>query len=77
MSGSRSTNTVVVGGGHSGLAMSKRLSVLGIDHVVLEKGEVAASWRTPTMGLVHPADPELADLRFPGSATRATIPTGS
>ncbi|MGD0593658.1 MAG: NAD(P)-binding domain-containing protein [Acidimicrobiales bacterium] len=46
MSGSRSTNTVVVGGGHSGLAMSKRLSVLGIDHVVLEKGDVADSWRS-------------------------------
>lgn len=46
MSGSRSTSTVIVGGGHSGLAMSKRLTDRGIDHVVLEKGEVAASWRT-------------------------------
>ena len=45
MTGSRSTDAVVIGGGHSGLAMSRQLSVLGIDHVVLEKGEVAASWR--------------------------------
>ena len=37
---------VVVGGGHNGLAMSKRLSDRGIDHVVLERGEVANSWRT-------------------------------
>ncbi|MGQ0830357.1 MAG: NAD(P)-binding domain-containing protein [Microthrixaceae bacterium] len=36
--------TVIIGGGHSGLAMSKRLSDRGIDHVVLERGEVASSW---------------------------------
>lgn len=46
MSGARSTTAVVIGAGHSGLAMSRRLSVLGVDHVVLEKGEVAASWRS-------------------------------
>jgi putative flavoprotein involved in K+ transport len=37
---------VIVGGGHNGLAMSKRLADHGIDHVVLEKGEVANAWRT-------------------------------
>lgn len=37
--------TVIIGGGHSGLAMSKRLSDRGIDHVVLEQGEVASAWR--------------------------------
>jgi putative flavoprotein involved in K+ transport len=37
---------VIVGGGHNGLAMSKRLSDRGVDHVVLERGEVANSWRT-------------------------------
>lgn len=36
---------VIVGGGHNGLAMSRRLSDRGIDHVVLERGEVASSWR--------------------------------
>src|SRR5688500_185948 len=38
--------TVVVGGGHSGLAMSSRLSDRGVDHVVLERDDVASSWRT-------------------------------
>lgn len=38
------TTAVIIGGGHSGLAMSKRLSDRGIDHVVLEQGEVASSW---------------------------------
>lgn len=42
----RSITVVVVGGGHSGLAMSKRLSDRGVDHVVLERWEVASSWRT-------------------------------
>jgi putative flavoprotein involved in K+ transport len=42
----RRTTVVVVGGGHNGLAMSKRLSDRGIDHVVLERGELAHSWRT-------------------------------
>jgi putative flavoprotein involved in K+ transport len=38
-------DVVVVGAGHSGLAMSRRLSRLAIDHIVLERGEVANSWR--------------------------------
>lgn len=38
-------DVIVVGAGHSGLAMSKRLNELSIDHVVLERGEVGNSWR--------------------------------
>ena len=37
---------VIVGAGHAGLAMSHRLTERSIDHVVLERGEVANSWRT-------------------------------
>ena len=37
---------VVVGAGHCGLAMSRHLAARSIDHVVLERGEVANSWRT-------------------------------
>jgi putative flavoprotein involved in K+ transport len=37
---------VVIGAGHAGLAMSRRLTERSIDHVVLERGEVANSWRT-------------------------------
>jgi putative flavoprotein involved in K+ transport len=42
----RRTTTVVVGAGHSGLAMSRCLAERSVDHVVLERGEVAHSWRT-------------------------------
>lgn len=40
------TTTVVIGAGHCGLAMSRCLTDRAIDHVVLERGEVANSWRT-------------------------------
>jgi putative flavoprotein involved in K+ transport len=40
------TTAVVVGAGHAGLAMSRCLAERSIDHVVLERGEVANSWKT-------------------------------
>jgi putative flavoprotein involved in K+ transport len=48
---------VVVGAGHAGLAMSRRLTERSIDHLVLERGEVAHSWRTqrwPSLRLLTP-----------------------
>ena len=48
---------VVVGAGHAGLAMSRRLTERSIDHVVLERGDVANSWRTqrwPSLRLLTP-----------------------
>ena len=38
-------HTVVIGGGHTGLAMSYCLSQLGVEHLVLERGEVGQRWR--------------------------------
>ena len=43
---SRRVTAVVIGGGHCGLAMSRCLSERAIDHVVLERGTVANSWKT-------------------------------
>jgi putative flavoprotein involved in K+ transport len=51
------TTAVIVGAGHSGLAMSRRLTERSIDHLVLERGEVANSWRTgrwPSLRLLTP-----------------------
>ncbi|HEX5950615.1 MAG TPA: NAD(P)/FAD-dependent oxidoreductase [Actinomycetota bacterium] len=39
------TDVVVVGGGQAGLAVSHELTDLGVEHVVLERDEVASSWR--------------------------------
>jgi putative flavoprotein involved in K+ transport len=40
------TTTVIIGAGQAGLAMSRCLTGRGIDHVLLERGEVANAWRT-------------------------------
>ncbi len=39
-------NTAIIGAGQSGLAMSNQLSQRGVGHVILERGQIANSWRT-------------------------------
>jgi putative flavoprotein involved in K+ transport len=39
-------DTVVIGAGHAGLAVSRCLSDRSIDHVVLERGRVGERWRS-------------------------------
>ena len=41
----KKVTTVIIGAGQAGLAMSYYLNALSIDHVLLERGEVANSWR--------------------------------
>jgi putative flavoprotein involved in K+ transport len=51
------TTAVVIGAGHAGLATSWWLAARAIDHVVLERGEVANTWRTerwPSLTLLTP-----------------------
>lgn len=71
----RSVSTVIIGGGHSGLAMSKRLSDVGIDHVVLERGDVAASWRTQRWDSFTLLTPSW-QTRLPGLAYEGPEPDG-
>ena len=69
------TEAVVIGAGHSGLAMSSRLTDRSIDHVVLERGGVANSWRTerwPSMRLLTPN----WQTRLPGAAYNGPDPGG-
>lgn len=40
------TDTVIVGAGQSGLAMSAELTRRGIDHLVIEQGRIGESWRS-------------------------------
>ena len=46
MSPASSLEALVIGAGHAGLAMSKRLTDAGIEHIVLERGEIGETWRT-------------------------------
>jgi len=39
-------DTLVVGAGQAGLAMSEHLGINGLDHVVIEKDRIAERWRT-------------------------------
>jgi putative flavoprotein involved in K+ transport len=41
-----SLDTIVIGAGQAGLAVSRCLSDRGVDHVVLERGRVGERWRT-------------------------------
>jgi putative flavoprotein involved in K+ transport len=69
------TTAVVVGAGHAGLAMSRRLTDRSIDHVVLERGEVANSWRTqrwPSLRLLTPN----WQTRLPGQPYAGDDPDG-
>jgi putative flavoprotein involved in K+ transport len=45
VSTARTVAAVIIGAGHAGLAMSRCLSERSIDHVILERGQVANSWR--------------------------------
>ena len=71
------TTVVVIGAGHAGLAMSRCLTERSIDHVVLERGEVANTWRTERWDSLRLADAELAEPAARAIATRATIRTAS
>jgi putative flavoprotein involved in K+ transport len=69
------TTTVVIGAGHAGLAMSQRLTERAIDHVVLERGEVANSWRTERWDSLRLLTPNWQS-RLPGSAYDGADPDG-
>jgi putative flavoprotein involved in K+ transport len=64
-------DVVVIGAGHSGLAMSRALSLRSIDHVVLERGEVANSWRKERWDSLRLLTPNwmsrLPDYRYNGN----------
>jgi putative flavoprotein involved in K+ transport len=69
------TTTVVIGAGHAGLAMSRSLSDLSIDHVVLERGQVANSWRTERWDSLRLLTPNWQS-RLPGHAYDGDEPDG-
>ena len=69
------TSTVVLGAGHAGLAMSRCLTERSIDHVVLERGEVANSWRTERWDSLRLLTPNWLS-RLPGYGYEGEDPDG-
>lgn len=69
------TTTVVIGAGHCGLAMSRCLAGRSVDHVVLERGQVAQSWRTQRWDSLRLLTPNWM-TRLPGYAYRGDDPDG-
>jgi len=41
----RNTTTIIIGAGHAGLAISHCLTERSIEHTIIERGEIANSWR--------------------------------
>ena len=68
-------SVVVIGAGHAGLAMSRRLTERSIDHVVLERGEVANSWRTERWESLRLLTPNWQS-QLPGMAYDGDDPDG-
>ena len=69
------STTVIIGAGQSGLAMSRHLTARSIDHVVLERGEVANSWRTERWDSLRLLTPNWQS-RLPGYAYDGDDPDG-
>src|SRR4029079_17691016 len=70
----RDPDIIIIGGGQAGLAMSRSLSLRGVEHLVLERGRIGERWHserwrslnlltTRSMsalpGLNHPGDPDV------------------
>ena len=69
------TDVIVIGAGQAGLAMSYCLSERSIDHVTLERGEVANSWRTERWDSLKLLTPNWQS-RLPGFSYSGDDPDG-
>jgi putative flavoprotein involved in K+ transport len=71
----RTVTTVIIGAGHAGLAMSRCLAEHSIDHVVLERGEVAHTWLTERWDSLRLLTPNWQS-RLPGFSYNGDDPDG-
>lgn len=71
----RQATTIIIGAGQAGLAMSKRLTDRSIDHVILERGSIANSWRTERWDSLRLLTPNWQS-RLPGHAYCGSDPDG-
>ncbi len=71
----RRTDTLVLGGGQAGLAMSRCLADRGVDHAVLERGRIGERWRSQRWDSLRLLTPNWMS-RLPGYAYRGPDPDG-
>lgn len=68
-------DVIIIGAGHAGLSMSHELAARSIEHVVLERGEVANSWRTERWDSLRLLTPNWM-TRLPGLEYDGSDPDG-
>ena len=68
-------DAIVIGAGHAGLSMSYLLTAQGVDHIVLERGEVANSWRKERWDSLRLLTPNW-QTRLPGQRYEGDDPDG-
>ncbi|KQV67805.1 hypothetical protein ASC64_11380 [Nocardioides sp. Root122] len=68
-------DTVVIGAGHAGLAVSRLLTDAGREHVVLDRGRVGDRWRTERWDSLHLLTPSWM-TRLPGWSYTGPDPDG-
>ncbi|WP_193183713.1 flavin-containing monooxygenase [Nisaea sediminum] len=66
-------DTLVIGAGQAGIAMSEHLGKAGIPHIVLERNRIAEAWRTGRWDSLVANGPAWHD-RFPGMEFRDADP---
>ena len=71
----RRVETLVVGAGQAGLAVSRCLADRGADHVVVERGRVAERWRTARWDSLRLITPNWMS-RLPGWSYPGPDPDG-
>jgi len=72
------TDTLVIGAGQAGVAMSEHLTRLDIPHIVLEKNRIAESWRSRRWDSLVANGPAWHDrfpgMQFPGCSPDSFVP---
>ena len=71
----RCVDTVVIGAGHAGLAVSRLMTAAGLEHVLLDRGRVAERWRSERWDSLRLLTPNWM-TRLPGSCYTGPDPDG-
>ena len=72
---SGAADVLIIGAGHSGLAISRYLGRRSVDHVILERGRVANSWRKERWDSLRLLTPNWL-TRLPGLGYNGSDPEG-